>query len=291
MRYYGEVSYLKLVRPKQFVKNLLIIAVPVSAGRIFEVEILTKTILTIVLFSLASAGIYIYNDFFDKEFDKRHLHKKNRPIAAGEVNETLSLILATVLILLSLIFSYLFIGIQMLILLIIYFVIQFFYFFIGKQIHTLEIFIVASGFVLRAIAGGVSTGIYISPWFNVLVGTTAIFIVAAKRYSEYINSSNFETRVVLKFYSAAYLRTIWETTLTASIILYILWSFNSSSSGFDTYSLLSTVPFVLILFFYAKKTDANKTEAPEEIIYKDKAILLLSFIWLLIILYRGSQLV
>jgi decaprenyl-phosphate phosphoribosyltransferase len=175
----------------------------VSAGRIFEVEILTKTILTIVLFSLASAGIYIYNDFFDKEFDKRHLHKRNRPIAAGEVNETLSLILATVLILLSLIFSYLFIGIQMLILLIIYFVIQFFYFFIGKQIHTLEIFIVASGFVLRAIAGGVSTGIYISPWFNVLVGTTAIFIVAAKRYSEYITSSNFETRVVLKFYSAA----------------------------------------------------------------------------------------
>lgn len=291
MRYYGRVSYLKLVRPKQFVKNLLIIAVPVSAGRIFEIEIFTKTFLTIVLFSLAAAGTYIYNDFFDKEFDRRHLIKRNRPIAAGEVNETLSLILASLLILLSLIFSYILIGIQLLTLLAIYSVIQFFYSFIGKQIHTLEIFIVASGFVLRAIAGGVSTGIYISPWFNVLVSTTAIFIVAAKRYSEYLNSSNFETRIVLKFYSATYLRTIWETTLTASIILYILWSFNSSSSEFDNYSLVSIVPFALILFFFAKKTDANKLETPEEIIYKDKTILLLSFIWLLIILYRGSQLV
>jgi len=288
--YSESVSYLKLLRPKQFVKNLLILAVPVSAGRIFEIEILAITFLAIILFSLASAGIYIINDLLDKELDKKHTKKRNRPIASGQVKENISLAIAVLLIILSLAISYLFVSINLFLLLVIYFLIQFFYFFKGKELHTIEIFIVASGFVLRALAGGVSTGISITPWFNVLVATTAIFIVGAKRYSEFLNSVNFETRVVLKFYSASYLRTIWESALTASIILYTLWTFNASSTGFDNYSLLSIIPFSLVLFLYAKKTDVNNAEAPEEIIYNDKTILVLSIIWFLVILIRGSQL-
>jgi len=284
------VSYLKLLRPKQFVKNLLILAVPVSAGQIFEIEILAITSLAIILFSLSSAGIYIINDLLDKELDRKHTKKRNRPIASGQVKENLSLAIAVLLIISSLTLSYLFISTNFFLLLVIYFLIQFFYFFKGKELHTIEIFIVASGFVLRALAGGVSTGISITPWFNVLVATTAIFIVGAKRYSEFLNSVNFETRVVLKFYSASYLRTIWESALTASIILYTLWTFNSSSTGFDNYSLLSIIPFSLVLFLYAKKTDVNNAEAPEEIIYNDKTILVLSIIWFLVILIRGSQL-
>jgi len=284
------VSYLKLLRPKQFVKNLLILAVPVSAGQIFEIEILAITSLAIILFSLSSAGIYIINDLLDKELDRKHTKKRNRPIASGQVKENLSLAIAVLLIISSLTLSYLFISTNFFLLLVIYFLIQFFYFFKGKELHTIEIFIVASGFVLRALAGGVSTGISITPWFNVLVATTAIFIVGAKRYSEFLNSVNFETRVVLKFYSASYLRTIWESALTASIILYTLWTFNSSSTGFDNYSLLSIIPFSLVLFLYAKKTDVNNAESPEEIIYNDKTILVLSIIWFLVILIRGSQL-
>ena len=290
MLYSESVSYLKLLRPKQFVKNLLILAVPVSAGRIFEIEILAVTSLAIILFSMAAGGIYIINDLLDKELDKKHTKKRNRPIASGQARESISLTVAVLLIIFSLATSYIFISINFFFLLVIYFLIQFFYFFKGKELHTLEIFIVASGFVLRAVAGGVSTGISITPWFNVLVATTAIFIVGAKRYSEYLNSVNFETRLVLKFYSASYLRTIWESALTASIILYTLWTFNSSSTGFDNYSLLSIIPFSLVLFLYAKKTDVNNAEAPEEIIYNDKIILVLSTIWFLVILIRGSQL-
>lgn len=284
------MPYVKLVRPKQFIKNFLLAAVPIAAGRFFELEIFLLTIIAIIIFSLAASGIYILNDFLDKDLDKLHATKKHRPLASGSVSAGSAIALSIILITLSLIFSYFFINSNFILALILYLIIQTFYLLKAKNLHTLEIFIVASGFVIRSLSGGLATEIVITPWFNVLIATTAIFIVSAKRYSEFLASSNFDTRLVLKRYTASYLRTIWETALTSSVILYTLWTFNLRDEGFDIYSLLSIIPFYLMLLLYAKKTDFSDAEAPEEVFYKDKNILALSFIWLVIIFLRGISL-
>ena len=150
----------------------------------------------------------------------------------------------------------------------------------------MDIFIIASGFVIRAITGGYVSNIFISQWFLSVVFSLALLVISGKRYSELINPLNLGTRVVLKDYSPEMLKTIWMLSLNCSVIFYTLWAIELNNEYKDYLALVSVLPLIAILLIFTRLLDKGNLEAPEEIILRNKGILFSGFIWLAIFLFR-----
>ena len=146
---------LKAVRPRQWVKNVLVLAAPVAAGRVAETDVLLASLVAFVVFSLAASGIYLVNDALDVEADRAHPVKRYRPIAAGVVPRGLAYGLAVVLLLAALALSLL-ASWQLLVVIAVYEAVQLAYCFGLKHQAVLDICVVSSGFLLRGMAGGVA---------------------------------------------------------------------------------------------------------------------------------------
>ena len=141
---------------------------------------------------------------------------------------------------------------------------------------------VASGFLLRGVAGGAAAGIPLSQWFLLVAAFGALFMVAGKRYSELIVVGDAAaTRKTLKEYSASYLRFVWSLSAGVTLTTYSLWAFElrKAHPGFP-WETLSIAPFVLALLRYAVDVDRGAAGAPEEIVLRDRVLLALGAIWL-----------
>ncbi|MDN5933812.1 MAG: decaprenyl-phosphate phosphoribosyltransferase, partial [Pseudonocardia sp.] len=206
---------LKTMRPRQWVKNVLVLAAPFAAGSLFAPGIGVQLVVAFVAFSLAASGIYLVNDAKDVEADRAHPTKRNRPIAAGIVPPVVALVVAVVLLAGALALSLL-ASVQLLVLLAVYIGVQLAYCFWLKHQPVLDICIVASGFLLRAIAGGAATGIGLSQWFLLVAGFGSLFMVAGKRYAEMMlaEKTGAKIRKSLESYSASYLRFVWGLSAT-----------------------------------------------------------------------------
>lgn len=253
-----------------------------------------------ISFCLISSSIYLLNDSIDKKSDKKHPQKKFRPIASGQVNIKsaicLSLFLAAV--------SFL-IGVQIknsfVILLIIYYIIQVLYCFYLKKVAIIELFCVASGFILRAISGAVAANISISPWFILSVGMLSLFLVVEKRKAEiftFKNDKNYN-RVVLESYSLPLINKFESVLTSSTVITYSLWAFGPLIGGAKSQWMILTIPLVLLgIFRYQmlsekfNKLDSNSykinlLETPENVIKKDKPMLVIIISWLIFTLFIG----
>ena len=188
------------------------------------------------------------------------------------------------------------------IIIVLYLLIQISYCLALKKVPLIDIFCISTGFLLRSVAGGVSTNLSISPWFLLTVGLLALFLALEKRKAELRNSieAGFITRKVLQRYSLPLLLRLESLVATSSFISYSLWASGPSLNGAKTSWMLLTVPFVLLgIFRYQfisdpeefkrrKKINALRTsENPEEILIRDKGIKLIIFSWLLTTLSIG----
>jgi decaprenyl-phosphate phosphoribosyltransferase len=272
------------MRPKQWVKNVLVLAVPVAAGRLGDPEVLLGTVLAGVAFCMLSSAVYLVNDSVDVEADRRHPVKRFRPIAAGEISVGAARGVSAVLALAGLVLAAL-AGWQLLGVMVGYLVLQLGYSVWFKHEPVLDILLVTSGFVLRAVAGGAASDIYVSQWFLLVAGFGSLFIVSGKRYSElHTLGAESGTRQSLVRYSATYLRFVWGVAAGATLLAFSLWAFENPSGGTLPWATISIAPFVAGVLRYAVDIDAGTAAEPEDIIWADRVLQGIGVAWLVIVL-------
>lgn len=276
------------MRPKQWIKNLLVLAAPLAAGELDDSRILAVTAVAALAFCLGSSAVYLVNDSVDVRSDRLHPQKRYRPIAAGELSVRTALIAAAVLATCALVIATVANG-MLGVVLGVYLLLQVAY--VGGLKHqpVLDIAVVASGFLLRAVAGGVAADLPISQWFLLVAAFGSLFIVAGKRYSELRTvGADAGTRASLVRYTQSYLRFIWSVCASVTIMAYSLWAFREPEIGGVAWHALSIGPFVLGLMRYAVDIDAGRAGDPEEIVWNDRVLQLLGVAWLALVMIGVS---
>lgn len=268
---------LRTMRPRQWVKNVLVLAAPFASRDIIELDVIVAVALAFVAFSLAASGVYLVNDVKDVEADRAHPTKRTRPIAAGILAPRVALVAAVVLFAVSLGVSWL-ASDQLLVVTAVYIAVQLSYCFWLKHQPVVDIAIVASGFLIRAIAGGAAAEIALSQWFLLVAAFGSLFMVAGKRYAEIrlAERTGAKIRKSLESYTASYLRFVWTLSATVLIVTYSLWAFEISDTNDSIWPVISLVPFVIAVLRYAVDVDGGNGGEPEEIALGDRVLQVLS---------------
>ncbi|MGV0408865.1 decaprenyl-phosphate phosphoribosyltransferase [Corynebacterium resistens] len=281
-------AMIKAMRPKQWVKNALVVAAPAAAGSssLFHGRVLLDVAIAFVAFCLAASSIYLINDARDVEADRAHPTKRFRPIAAGVLPVNLAYIMAVVLILAAIGGSFLATsGSNLAIVVAVYIALQLGYCFGWKHQPVIDIALVSSGFMLRAMAGGVAASIVLSQWFLLVAAFGSLFMAAGKRYAELKLSlrSGAKIRKSLESYTPTYLRFVWTLAATAVVLCYALWGFDLSQRSDGTAAVwyqISMVPFTVAILRYAADVDRGDGGAPDEIALQDRTLQLLALVWI-----------
>jgi len=249
---------LRACRPRQWVKNVLVLAAPVAGGIAFRPQAVLEMVIAVIAFGVASSGIYLVNDAVDVEADRAHATKRRRPIASGELSLRSAWTAAAVLLPGALLLSAL-LNWQMVTIVAVYEAVQLWYCLGMKNEPVIELASVASGFLLRAIAGGVATQVELSQWFLIAAGFGSLFMAAGKRYAEknLIQDAKVVTRPVLASYTATYLRFVWTLSAGVLVTTYSLWAFTMRQSSSNEWSVVSIIPFVIALLKYSVDVDSG----------------------------------
>lgn len=273
-------ALVRAVRPRQSVKNLLVAAAPLAAGQIHLPEVATATLTAIVAFWLVSMAVYLGNDVLDADADRAHPQKRTRPVAAGELTaglaSTLSALLALVGIGLGLVVSR-----ELAALLVGYVVLQISYSLWLKHQVVVDLAVVASGFLFRAVAGGLATGLPLSQWFLLVAGFGSLYVVAGKRLAEHqLLGGSGDSRRTLAVYSESYLRLVLGVAAGLTIVAYSLWAFEVPAAGVLPWRALSVAPFVVAVLRYAIDVDAGRGGDPEDVLWSDRGLQVVGAVWL-----------
>ncbi|CAM3324939.1 decaprenyl-phosphate phosphoribosyltransferase [Mycobacterium intermedium] len=275
---------IKAIRPRQWVKNVLVLAAPLSAaGRGAQYD-LTRLALQVgvafVVFSLAASCIYLINDVRDVEADREHPTKRYRPIAAGVVPEWLAYVLAAVLGVASLAVSW-WLTPHLAVVMAVYLAMQLAYCFGLKHQAVMDICVVSSAYLLRAIAGGAATNTQLSQWFLLTAAFASLFMVAGKRYAELqlAERTGAAIRKSLESYTSTYLRFVWTLSATAVVVCYGLWAFDRDQGSAGWFAV-SMVPFTIAILRYAVDVDGGLAGEPEDIALRDRVLQLLALAWI-----------
>jgi decaprenyl-phosphate phosphoribosyltransferase len=271
---------LRATRPRQWVKNGLVLAAPLAAGRVGESDVLQTTAISFAVFCLAASAVYLLNDVRDVEEDRRHPTKRLRAVAAGEVTTTAALALAGVLVVVALAVAF-WTAVPLGVTVATYLAVQLAYALGLKHQPVMDLAAVASGFLLRAIAGGVASDIELSPWFLLVASFGSLFMVAGKRYSEiHTLGAAAGTRRSLEYYSESYLRFVWGLAASVTVVAYSLWAFGENRpDDMVAWEQVSVAPFVLAMLRYAVDIDRGTAGTPEDIVFADRVLQVLAVAW------------
>ncbi|MDR6718070.1 4-hydroxybenzoate polyprenyltransferase [Paenibacillus sp. 2003] len=263
----------RLLRPKQWTKNLLLFAALLFSFEEIRAETILATLLGFILFSLVAGCVYILNDFVDRDRDRQHPVKKYRPMASGQVNPSHALLFGIILLILS-------VGTAFMmnplfgVLCIVYFLLNVSYSFVLKHLVILDMMTIAAGFVLRAIAGGVLIHVPFTPWFLICTMLLSLFLAIGKRRNELtlLEGNTGSHRKVLDNYSITLLDQFNTIVTTATIISYSLFTFTSDR----TIHLMWTIPLVIYgMFRYLYLIHMkNQGGSPDRVLFEDKPILI-----------------
>lgn len=280
-------ALVRLARPKQWLKNVLVVAAPGAAGVLGQSKALFETIVAFVCFCLAASGTYYINDAVDAEADRLHPTKQHRPIAAGAVTPKTALIGGGVLIAAAIGLSFL-ARWQLALVIGGYLALTVAYSLWLKHEAVLDLAAVAAGFVLRTIAGGVAVGVAISPWFLIVAGAGSLFMVTGKRHAELLELGDDAVghRRALEVYSQSFLSYVRGVASSVAILAYCLWAFEKSSAvGSSTWFELSIVPFVLGILRYALMLEQGRGGAPEDLVLSDRVLLAIGLAWAFVFVF------
>lgn len=273
---------IRALRPRQWVKNFLVVLAPLAGGVLFQPSVITGVALAFVAFCLVSSAVYLLNDIRDVDEDRLHPRKRFRPIAAGELTVAVAAVMAVVLGVGGLALGYWVDGALALTLLV-YVVIQVLYSTVLKHLPVIDLAVVSSGFLLRAIAGGVAVSVPLSQWFLLVASFGSLFMVAGKRYSELVLvGADAGTRRSLDRYSPTYLRFVWILAAVLVVTCYSLWAFENRGAPLlgVPWTAISIAPFTLGMLQYALEVDAGQAGEPEDVVLHDHVLQGLGVIWL-----------
>lgn len=270
-------DYLKLLRVKHYLKNLLVFAPLFFSMKFFNSEYLIKNIIGFIIFSLVSSIVYIINDINDIEKDRNHPEKKNRPLASGRVKKHVALIVAILLFTLSIllgalikssVYSYLAVyG---------YLIVNVAYSVKLKNIPIVDVSIIVIGFILRTIYGGLIVDVVISNWLILTVISFSYYLALGKRRNELTSNGN-KSRGVLEFYNSEFLDKMMYVMLTLFIVFYSLWTMSISSNA--SILIWSVLWVIIIVMRYSLIIEGNSYGDPADVLLSDWILISLSLLY------------
>lgn len=267
-------------RPKQWLKNLLVIAAAAAAGALGHDDVPGHVCLAFVAFCMLASGIYAINDVRDVAEDRLHPRKRHRPVAAGEISPRTAVVAGAASICAGLILST---GIRPLLGLVAlgYVVLTVTYTIMWRHIVVLDIAAIAGGFVLRAVAGGVAAQVGLSRWFLLVVTFSAVLVAAGKRYAELLRGTAHTGagRRVLRAYSR---RGLWAILLGAGVgasAAYVMWALELPITDGAPWRQLTIAPFLAALARFGSLVLSGEGEAPEELLLGDRWLVLATVVW------------
>ncbi|MFC2165443.1 decaprenyl-phosphate phosphoribosyltransferase [Acidobacteriota bacterium] len=272
------------MRPQQWLKNFFIFAPLIFSQNVTNPFLFKRTLLAFAIFCLLSGSVYILNDLKDMEEDKLHPLKSKRPIASNKLKRSYAIIAFVVVSAISFLLCLL-LNMNFFYIALFYLILQIAYSFRLKHVVILDVFIVAAGFFIRVIAGGLAIEVYISPWLLICTALLALFLAMSKRRHEIIllEQDAESHRPILKEYSPYLLDQMIAVVTASTVIAYCLYTISEETiAKFGTTKLVFTVPFVLYGIFRYLYLIHQKSEGgtPEVLILKDKPLLLDIFLWI-----------
>jgi len=267
-------------RPRQMVKNLLVLAAPFAAGALGDPVVVGRAAGAVLAFAAAAAGVYLLNDVLDAGGDRMHPTKRLRPVAAGLLTPLVAVTASVVLLLAAGIGSLLVTpGLTLVVLC--YVQLQLAYCLWLRRQPVLDISLVAAGFVLRVVGGAVATDVPLSTWFLFATAFGSLFMVSGRRYAEMQirDRTGVAGRASLDGYSSSYLRFVWSSSATMAILAYLSWSYQASRAGSPLVGLAAAA-FILAVLIYALDVDRGSAGAPEEVALRSRVLQLLAAAWL-----------
>lgn len=301
------LKILKLMRPKQWIKNFFIFAAIIFSGQLFDFHLLITTALGFAAFCATSSSIYIINDIFDVEKDRIHPFKRFRPLAHGDISIQFATFLAVVLLAVSLFIAQN-IGVAFIILLLIYFFLQISYSMLLKNITVIDILALATGYMLRVYGGELTGGYHISVWLILTTIALSLFLAVGKRKSELTLISNMPSghiesiRKTLSHYSDSLLDVYASIFATSTFIFYTLFTFLENPQGLRIgfklllpdflppylqrkWLMITILPVVYGLMRYLQDIyEKHEGESPEKVFLSDIPLLFSVAIWILLVI-------
>jgi 4-hydroxybenzoate polyprenyltransferase len=278
------------LRPRQWVKNLLLFAGVIFAKDAFTPALWGRAALGFAGFSLVSSAVYVLNDWLDRERDRQHPEKRFRPIASGRVGPVAATALFAALLAGAAAVAAV-LGRPYAVCAAAYLVLQACYSLGLKQVLIVDVLCLAAGFVLRAIAGvellrPLEPGITLSPWLGVCTFFGALFLGSIKRRQELALVEEGSRRQVLRQYSVPLLDDLILISAAATLFAYALYTIaDATVAKFGTQGLVFTIPLVVYgIFRYLYLTRARaQGENPTEVLLGDRPILVNGLLWLLMV--------
>ncbi len=280
------VSLFRAMRARQWTKNLLVFVAPASAGVLSNAKDLLEASATFLIFCAAASAVYLVNDVMDASSDRLHPDKRHRPVASGALPSKLALPVAAALMGAAEVAAA-FVGPWSLSLVLsVYLGISLAYSLGLKRVPVVELVAVASGFVLRAIAGGVADHVPLSNWMLAVASFGALFVVTGKRSSEHalMGDMGRAHRSVLATYTDSFLRSTLTLTATVTVTAYCLWAFENGGLAAQAghqhiWIELTVVPVVVGILYNLRLIDAGKGGAPEDLVLRDSFLQVLGLAW------------
>jgi decaprenyl-phosphate phosphoribosyltransferase len=273
---FNRMVFIRLFRVHQWVKNLFIFVPLFFAGQIFDFNRYSDLVLAFFSFSLVASSIYVFNDLADVKADRLHPKKKLRPIASGKINRTLAWVLSAATLLAGFSLAYV-LNTSFQILLITYLVINASYSLGLKHFSIVDIFFVASGFLIRIYAGGVISDVAVSHWLAIMIMLLSLFLALAKRRDDIVLSGTTgELRKSTRHYNLDFINSCLSIFSGVIIVAYLLYTVSPEViARFDTDWLFLTSLFVIAgIMRYLQITFVEQNSgSPTSILFKDKFII------------------
>lgn len=298
---------LRLLRPRQWIKNFAIFPAIVFTGELFNPFALQKIIISFIVFCGLSSAVYIINDIFDIEKDRLHPFKKFRPLAKGDISVRTAFLLAMLLTGISL-WTALSVTKGFFVIVLIFVMLQFFYSIILKHIAIIDILAIAAGYILRVYAGEFASGYHISVWLLLTTIAISLFLAVGKRRSEltlisrYSEAQKAAVRKSLSHYSESLLDVYASIFATSTFISYTLFTFLENPHGFKfslgilmpeflpdflqrKWLMVTIFPVVYGIMRYTQDIyEKHEGESPDRVLLSDIPLLVTVVIWILLVL-------
>jgi decaprenyl-phosphate phosphoribosyltransferase len=274
---------LATMRPRQWIKNSLVVGAAGAAGALGYDDVPVRVGLACVAFCLLASGVYAINDVRDVHEDRLHPRKRRRPVAAGELSERAAIILGAGLLLGGLAICA---AVRPLLLLVGfgYVVLTVSYTLVWRRLLFLDLVAIAGGFVLRAVAGGVAAPVTLSRWFLVVISAAAVLVAAGKRRAELTRTtrSGQARRDVLELYNHRLLDLILVASAFAALFAYAMWAFAIPQIDGVPWRPLTLIPFAVCIARYGVLVARGGGETPEDLVISDRWLLLGGLTWLVV---------
>ena len=279
----------RLARPRQWIKNVLVFVAPGAAGVLLHAGILWHATAAFGIFCLAASGTYFLNDAIDAPADRLHPTKRLRPVAAGQVPVPLAIGIGLAMLAVSAGLGALLAGWHLALVMAIYGVVNVAYSLGLKNEPVLDLAAVSAGFVLRAVAGGVATGVALTNWFLIVASFGSLLIVTGKRSGEKQllaaqRADDGSIRQTLGLYSPTFLRSVRTLSAAVTVTAYCLWAFERAVDvhpGSDPiWFQLTIIPFTIALLHVMRLLDSGAGAAPEELAIHDHRLQIYGVCWI-----------